>query len=487
MAVPDRDPREPTQAGPPPLELEQLGSLELPDVAPPPPVELPPLVAVTRAETPPIPAKVEAAPLEALEPAPIVPPPAAPADPNRRSRLLPGATLLVLVLLFLYVTPYLLHHWRTLEIQGEVQAIYEKRRAELRAEADHADERLAELDKRAHLASLGFREVARKVAPYVVNVANYREPRRLELAAGKKALFQDPDNDLTYVSESVGSGLIVKPGVILTNYHVVRKAARLRVTFASGQSIGIDDDTVAVDAITDLAIVRLPEKLPEGLRKEADVSCVFADSAKDVQVGDWALAVGSPLGLRQTLTQGVISAKGRLLNLLDMVELLQTDAAINPGNSGGPLFDQLGRVIGINVAIASDNGGNQGIGFAIPSNTARRISEQLLADGEVQRGYLGIGLEELPAARARALKLDEGAVLVKEVVAGEAGDLAGLQGGDIILGVGRETLHRQQASRHLRQIIVDTEPGTQVTLHILRGNGRRELPVTIGRRPGHIP
>ena len=104
----------------------------------------------------------------------------------------------------------------------------------------------------------------------------------------------------------------------------------------------------------------------------------FADSDKDVHVGDWTLAVGSPLGLRQTVTQGVISAKGRLLHMLDLVELLQTDAAINPGNSGGPLFDQLGRVVGINVAIASDNGGNQGIGFAIPSNTAKKIVEQLI-------------------------------------------------------------------------------------------------------------
>src|SRR5207237_3646565 len=106
-----------------------------------------------------------------------------------------------------------------------------------------------------------------------------------------------------------------------------------------------------------------------------------------------------------TVTQGVISAKGRLLNLLDLVELLQTDAAINPGNSGGPLFDQHGRIVGINVAIASDNGGNQGIGFAIPSNTAKKIFEQLTADGEVPRGYLGIGLDEVHGAKAKALGL----------------------------------------------------------------------------------
>src|SRR5439155_20385879 len=140
-------------------------------------------------------------------------------------------------------------------------------------------------------------------------------------------------------------------------------------------------------------------------REDLNASAEFADSDKDVHVGDWALAIGSPLGLRQTVTQGVISAKGRVLGMLDLVELLQTDAAINPGNSGGPLFDQYGRVVGINVAIASDNGGNQGIGFAIPSNTARRIAAQLLEEGEVQRGYLGIALDEVPPAQARDQKI----------------------------------------------------------------------------------
>src|SRR5205823_12973727 len=115
----------------------------------------------------------------------------------------------------------------------------------------------------------------------------------------------------------------------------------------------------------------------------------------------------SPLGLKQTVTHGIISAKGRLLTMLDTVELLQTDAPINPGNSGGPLFDQYGRVAGINVAIASDTGGNQGIGFVIPSNTARKIYEQLVSQGEVVRGYLGVGLEEVATKKAKELGLTE--------------------------------------------------------------------------------
>ncbi len=455
----------PPDAGPP---------REMPEIAPPPPDgPTPGLAESIRSELPPL----------------VLPPPVQTDAPAATPTSWARTTLLLLALLLfvLYVTPYLLYHWRTLEAKGEAEAFFERRRAELRADAEHADERLDVLDRRAHLTSLGFREVVRKVTPWVVNVAKYREPRRAELAAGKKVLVHDPDNEQTYVQDGVGSGLLVKPGVVLTNHHVVRGAARLRVTFASGQSIGISGNDTAVDALTDLAVVRLPAQLPEGLRQEASVRCEFADSAKDVHVGDWTLAVGSPLGLRQTVTQGIISAKGRLLHLLDMVELLQTDAAINPGNSGGPLFDQLGRVIGINVAIASDNGGNQGIGFAIPSNTARHIADQLLEQGEVPRGYLGIALDELPPARARELKIDAAAVLVKEVIPGESADQAGLQVGDIVVGVGREHLQRAHPVRHLRQLIVDVEPGHEVTLQILRDGARREMPVKVGRRPANLP
>ena len=155
-------------------------------------------------------------------------------------------------------------------------------------------------------------------------------------SSARRPSFSTPDNDRKYLQLGVGSGLIVKPGVILTNNHVVMGAERLRISFASGQSIGVDPGAVVRDAMTDLAVIRLPSDLPAGLKEEAQQSAVFADSDKDVQVGDWALAIGSPLGLKQTVTQGVISAKGRLLHMLDLVELLQTDAAINPGNSGGP-------------------------------------------------------------------------------------------------------------------------------------------------------
>lgn len=402
--------------------------------------------------------------------------------------VLPGLILLTFVTLVLYASPYLLYHWRVLEGRGEAEALYLKRRAELKAEAEHADERLAALDKRVQLTSLGFREVVRKVGPKVVNVANYRTPRKGELALlARKGVFTDPDDGQRYVQAGVGSGVLVRPGVVLTNFHVVRGAGRLRVTFASGQSIGVAPEAIAPDAITDLAVVHLPAELPPLLKEEAANVCDFADSDRDVQVGDFALAIGSPLGLRQTVTQGVISAKGRLLQMLDLVELLQTDAPINPGNSGGPLFDQYGRVVGINVAIASDNGGNQGIGFAIPSNTARRIAERLIEQGSVQRGYLGIALDEVAPAEAKALKIAEGAVAIRAVLPGEAAERAGLKAGDVIVKLKGEPLSRFQPLRHLRALIVELDPGTAITLEVLRNGAPRDIAVTIGKRPANVP
>jgi len=429
-------------------------------------------------------------------PAPIVPA----NNPTRRpvaervaitlwNFILPCMFLMSLFLLVLYAAPFLLNHWKLLDAHADAEAFFMKRRAELKADAAHADERLDVLDKRAHLVSLGFREVVRKVTPVVVNVANYREVKPAELKAleKKKNVIYDPENDKKYVQIGVGSGVIIKPGVILTNHHVIKGAQRVHISFASGQSVGIDSIAIASDAITDLAVLRLPEKLPPALREEADKAAVFADSDKDVQVGDWALAVGSPLGLRLTVTHGIISAKGRLLGTRDLVELLQTDAAMNPGNSGGPLFDQHGRVVGINVAILTENGGSQGLGFAIPSNTVKKIADQLLTTGQVPRGYLGIAMEELPGPEAKALKIDDGGVVVKDVVKGEAGAKAGLQVGDIILKVNKDALSRLQPIRHFRQLVVDLEPGREITLEIMRDEERQTLTVTVGKRPADLP
>jgi S1-C subfamily serine protease len=457
-----------------------------------PNMELPPArITVTVPEPQPVPVP---APPESAGPEPATRQaklPAGPEHPAARGLwnwVLPGMFFLSMLLLVMYATPYLLMHWRMLEAQGEAEAAFLKRRAELRAEAEHADERLVELDKRVQLTSLGFRELVRKVAPHVVNVASFKELPKDRPAFVKAHILYDPETDSRFLETGVGSGIVIQPGVILTNHHVVEGAERLRVTFASGQVISVPSTAIAADDITDLAIVRLPANLPGGLKQEAESSAVFADSDKDVEVGDWALAIGSPLGLRQSVTQGVISAKGRLLEpKFDLVELLQTDAAINPGNSGGPLFDQMGRLVGINVAIAPDeHGRGQGIGFAIPSNTVKKIADELLAKGEVRRGYLGVALDEVPGPLARTLKIDEGAVLLKDVMPKQPASVAGLLPGDVVVRVNKEGLSRQQPVRHFRQLIVDLEPGSEATLEIVREQQHRSVEVTIGRRPAQL-
>jgi S1-C subfamily serine protease len=401
---------------------------------------------------------------------------------------MPLAAFLAILLLALYAAPALLYRWRLADAQAEAEAAFLRRSAELRAEAEAADKHLDVLDKRVNLISLGFREAARKVAPHVVNVANYRSPRPGEAALGKRAMVQDLGDEHAYIQAAVGSGVLVKPSYILTNDHVVRSADRLRLTFASGQSVTVDAKRVASDRLTDLAIVHLPDDLPETVEKEANVTTEFADSDKTVQVGDWVLAVGSPLGLKQTVTHGVISAKGRLLHMLDLVELLQTDAPINPGNSGGPLFDQYGRVAGINVAIASETGGNQGIGFAIPSNTARTIFEQLATNGEVVRGFAGIMMGELSKEKLKDLGLEEeNGVIVAEVQRNQPAAKAGIRPGDVIVRFNGERLVLANPMRQLRQLFLDTEPGKQISLEIVRDGARRNVQMTVGKRPNTLP
>jgi S1-C subfamily serine protease len=425
----------------------------------------------------------------AAEPAPAVAAPVAP--PRAPGRAIPAffwpATFfLLIVLATVFVYPMLLARWRTVEGRAEAEAAYLKRRAELKAEAEAAAEMLGALDKRVNLVSLGFREVVRKVTPNVVNVTSFRELRPDDPATKRAgAVYFDPQTERHYRQLGVGSAVLVRPGQILTNHHVVRGTDRLRITFASGQSLTLDTDkNVLVDAVTDLAVIRLPTDLPCGLCEEVNVSTEFADSDRDVHRGDLVLALGSPLGLRQTVTHGIISAKGRLLDKITLVELLQTDAAINPGNSGGPLFDQYGRVAGINVAIASDNGVNQGIGFAIPSNTARKVFDQLVEKGEVVRGYIGVALGELTAARAEALGLTRsGGVLIAEVMPDQAASRAGMRSGDVIVRYNKEALGAVNPTRQLRQWILETEVGRSVPVEILRDGRRQTLHLRIGKRP----
>jgi S1-C subfamily serine protease len=258
------------------------------------------------------------------------------------------------------------------------------------------------------------------------------------------------------------------------------------VSFPSGRSVGVDIEAAVGDERTDLAVIRLPEKLTAGLQDEVNNSVDFADSDK-VQVGEWVLAMGSPLGLRHTVSHGIISAKGRLVLKRsskladDAMEALQTDAPIFPGNSGGPLFDQMGRVVGVNAMIATETGGNQGIGFAIPSNTAKRVAEHLLVKGEVPRALLGVYMKELYAQDAKKLKIDGGGIVITKIEKGGAAEKAGIKVGDVIIRINKDAIQSHLPTSHLRQILGELDPGAEVIVEVVRGTERREFTLTLGK------
>jgi serine protease Do len=213
------------------------------------------------------------------------------------------------------------------------------------------------------------------------------------------------------------------------------------------------------------------------------VSAEFGDSDQ-VEVGDWVLAIGNPFGLEQSVTAGIVSAKGRssVVEKLDVQDFLQTDAAINPGNSGGPLVDLKGRVIGVNSAIWSKSGGYEGVGFAIPSKIAKSVVEQLIATGKVNRGWLGISSPTV-AGETRATSGPSAGVLVKEVFPNSPADKAGIQVGDLILSIdGR----RLQSFDELRSKVVGAPAGTSLRLEIERAGQSREMTVVIEEQPAGL-
>jgi len=278
-----------------------------------------------------------------------------------------------------------------------------------------------------------------------------------------------------YRQPGLGSGVIIdKRGLVLTNFHVVKGADEIIIRLSDkreyrGQTLGIDPKT-------DLAVVRFQ---PD----QHALTVAALGNSDALRVGEWAIAIGNPFGLDQTVTVGVISATGRSdVGIATYENFIQTDASINPGNSGGPLVNLKGEVIGINTAIVA---AGQGIGFAIPINMVKRVVDQLVDKGKVVRGWIGVSLQPLSLELAQSLGLDgaQGAV-VGSTMAGSPAAQAGLQQGDVIVSYNKIPV---EDYRQVQRMVAETGVGKIVTLEILRKKQKIQVPVTIGEVPDSTP
>jgi len=342
----------------------------------------------------------------------------------------------------------------------------------------------ANLDLKA--ASQSFVAVAKSVTPSVVSITvtatvkgGSRMPRDLFHFFGPD--FQSPGPQKTQGS---GSGVIITPdGYIVTNNHVVAEAD------PNGIEVTLNDKSthraklVGTDPSTDLAVVRIDLK---GLTAAA------IGNSDEAQVGEWVLAIGNPLGLTSTVTAGIVSARGRNIGIIrdaesdprlgsyNIEDFIQTDAAINPGNSGGALVNLRGEVIGINTAIATTNQRYQGYGFAVPVNLLKVVAQDLIENGEVRRGYIGVSISAVDPTTGKAMGLKEGkGVFVQRVIPGGAGDRAGVQTEDIILSVDGKEVNE---ANELQAIVATKRPGDVVTLKIWRDKKEIEKKVTLRPR-----
>lgn len=267
-----------------------------------------------------------------------------------------------------------------------------------------------------------------------------------------------------------GSGFVIDPsGYILTNSHVVGRADTVTVTLSDGREW--EAEIVGTDPKTDVAVIKIDGH---------DLPVLPMGDSDKIEVGQWVLALGSPFGLTGTVTSGIVSATGRSsMGITDYEDFIQTDAAINPGNSGGPLVNLRGEVIGINTAIVSRTGGYMGVGFAIPINMAKEICDQLISEGSVTRGHLGVAIQNVTAELARSFGMEkpEG-VLVGDVVDNSPADKAGMQPGDIILTFDGQTVRRMTK---LRNLVAQTAPGREVEIVVHRDGERETLQVTVGQ------
>jgi serine protease Do len=330
----------------------------------------------------------------------------------------------------------------------------------------------------------GFAPVVKRVLPAVVNISSSKV---VKTPAGFDQMPDDPlfrqffgnqfgrgfSTPREQRQQGVGSGVVVSPeGYIITNNHVVDGASSVLVTLSDKREFKAQ--VIGTDPKTDIAVVKInASNLP---------SIMVGDSSK-VQIGDYALAVGDPFGVGQTVTMGIVSATGRAnLGIEDYEDFIQTDAPINPGNSGGALVNDRGELIGINTAIiAHGSEGNQGIGFAIPANLARTVMDEIIKNGKVTRAYLGIVPQDVTPAIARAMGVKEaGGALVSDVSADSPAERAGLKRGDVILEVNSKPV---TDSNQLRMNISMMHPDSRVTLKVWRDGSAREMTASLAELP----
>jgi serine protease Do len=331
----------------------------------------------------------------------------------------------------------------------------------------------------------GLTPVVERVVPAVVNISSEKIVRFSD-SGPTSPFFFDPffreffgdesprgyNQPRERREQSLGSGVIISPdGYILTNNHVVDSATEVRISLADKRELKAK--IVGTDPRTDVAVLKVDgTNLPV---------LPIADSSK-VRPGQFVLAVGNPFGLGQTVTMGIVSATGRgNLSIVDYEDFIQTDAPINPGNSGGALVDIHGALIGINTAILSRSGGNQGIGFAVPINMAREVMDRLIKDGKVVRGWLGVSIQPVTPAIARAMGLDKPAgALIGDVTSGSPAEKAGLRRGDVVLAINGESISE---TRELSLKVALLAPGTTARLKVYRDRREIEVPVVLGEQP----
>ncbi|WP_236033716.1 trypsin-like peptidase domain-containing protein [Belnapia mucosa] len=319
-----------------------------------------------------------------------------------------------------------------------------------------------------------FADLAERVLPAVVNIAVTAEQTATQLPPELRGTpleryFRDRLRNRRQEVSGAGSGFVIDPtGYIVTNNHVVGSATRVVVALQDGTELAAR--VVGTDELTDLALLKVEPRVP--------LAAVSWGSSSTTRVGSWVLAAGNPFGLGGTITSGIVSARGREIGAGPFDDFIQTDAAINPGNSGGPLFNAAGEVIGINTAIYSPSGASAGIGFATPSDLARPVIEQLRRDGRVERGWLGVSVQDLVPEDGRAARRG---VLVAGIERNSPAGRAGLRQGDVVVAINGD---RVETSRALVRTVAAVAPGQTIRLTVLREGRERELPVQVGRRPG---